>query len=133
MVRNSIGLITGLVVAFIAIFFVQMINYRLFPLPPEIDPADREAMKAYAVSLPSLAFIVVIVAHALGSFAGSWTACKIADHTKNKLALAMGGFLMLLGLYNILSFQHPLWFIIIDLLVFVPFAWMGYLLADRGR
>lgn len=131
MVRNSIGLITGLVVAYIIIFLIQMTNYQLFPFPPGLSSQDSEAMKEYAASLPAMAFIVVIVAHAVGSMAGSWMACKIADHSKNKLAIGIGAFLMLMGLVNILSFSHPVWFIIIDLAIFIPSAWIGYQISEK--
>ncbi len=131
MVRNVLGLLTGLVVGFIVTAGIQSLNYRLAPLPPGIDLNNHEAMKEYIKELPNVSFIVVIISHILGTGAASFMACKIADNKFSMIALVLGAFFLIMGIINLLTISHPVWFSALDCLVYIPAAFLGKKLAGR--
>ena len=131
MARNIIGLITGMVLSILAIFSIQMINYQLFPLPPDLDPNDMTSMVKHAMTLPALAHWIVIISHVVGCVVGGYIISKIADHSLDKLSMGFGFFLMILGFINIIRIPHPLWFNVLDMLVYLPSAYLGYLIAQK--
>lgn len=131
MARNIIAIIIGLFVAFLATYFVYNINSSLFPLPENIDPSDMDAMKAYMASLPIGAFIIVIIAHIAGSFAGALTASKIGHSHHVNLSLFIGVFMLLMGIIRVLVAPHPIWFIVIDIMVYLPSAYLGYIVFKK--
>jgi hypothetical protein len=131
MARNVIALITGMVLSIMAIFSIQMVNYQLFPLPSDLDPNDMASMTKHAATLPALAHWIVIISHIVGCIVGGYIISKIADHSLDKLSLGFGFFLMILGFVNIIRMPHPLWFSILDMLVYLPSAYLGYLIARK--
>ncbi len=126
MARNIIAVITGLFVAFLATYFVYNINSSLFPISEDINPSDMDAMKEYMSSLPIGAFIIVIIAHIIGSFSGALTASKIALNHQKKLALFIGAFMLVMGIIRVILTPHPIWFMIIDIMVYLPSAYWGF-------
>ncbi len=131
MVRNVLGILTGLVVGFIVTAGIQMMNYRLAPLPAGLSPTDVEGMKAYMANLPTVAFVIVLISHIMGTASACFMACKIADNRFTLLALILGGFFLVMGIINLLSIPHPIWFSAVDCLVYIPAALFGKWLATR--
>lgn len=131
MARNVISLMTGIVVSFLVIFSVQMVNYQLFPLPPNVNPQDFEAMTKHAKELPALAHWIVLFSHILGSITGAYVVTKIAESAHVKLAIGLGVFLLIMGVITIFRLPHPMWFTLVDILVYVPSAYLGYLLGRK--
>jgi len=128
MARNIIGIIVGLTAAFFMTWGIQMINYSLFPMPEGLEVTDTEAMKKYVAGLPMTAYIIVLLSHILGAFVGAWVGSVVADSHERKISIGIGSFLLIMGLINLLSIPHPVWFIIVDLLVFIPSALLGHAL-----
>ena len=116
----------GLVIA--ALEFVRL---AVFPVPESVDLGDPASISAYLETAPAGALLAVLLAHALGALAAGATATLILRRNAMWPALAAGDVLLLLALINLLRIEHPLWFVVSDLLVFMPFAWLGYRLAAR--
>ena len=131
MARNAIGVIVGLVVAFLVVAGIQSINYILYPIPDNIDQTDVDAMKTYVSTLPSLAFIVVIISHFLGATVAGFVGSKIADSHQRKISIGLGVFLLSMGMINMFSIPHPVWFVILDFIVYIPGALFGYAIYKR--
>jgi len=131
MARNIIAVIIGIVAAGIATYFVQSVSDRLFPLPPELDITDFEGMKEHVATLPPLAFIIVLLAHFTGALFGALVGAKIASSHQKKIALFIGGFLLGMGIINLLTIPHPIWFMVADMFMYFPGAYLGYRLYLR--
>ena len=131
MVRNVIGGIIGLVVAFLVVLGIQSINFILFPIPPEIDQQDMDQMSEYITQLPATAFVVVLLSHFFGAMAAAWVASMIADSHQKLLSLGLAFFLLVMGLINIIQLPQPTWFIFADLLTYFPGALAGYAIFNR--
>ena len=125
MVRNSIAIIAGLVTSFIVIIFGEGIANGLNPLPVTIDTTNPEAIKMYIANAPAALHIAILTTYALACFTGGTVASVIASNKKITRAMTLGGILMGLGIYNLVSFSHPNWVIISGLFVFLPFAYIG--------
>ena len=133
MVRNVIAVLIGIVVAFLVIMGIQMINFSLYPFPEGLDQNDSEAMKEYAESLPSLAYIIVLLSYFFGTLIASFVAVKIAQTHHKVIALIIGGFLLVMAIINMFRISHPIWFVILCLLIFIPTALLGHKLATRSN
>ncbi len=131
MARNIIAIIVGIAAAGVAVYFVESINYSLFPLPQDLDANNMDEMKAYVEELPVLAFAFVLLAHFFGPLVGGLTSAKIAASHQMKVALFVGSFVLLMGLINLVMIPHPIWFMVLDLFMYLPGAFLGYRLYER--
>ncbi len=133
MARQVIAVIIGLTAAFAINWTIMMTNYNLHPLPPGIDLMDMEAMTEHMKTLPALAFIVVLIGHLLGAFAAGWIASILADRFERKIAIGLGIFFTVMGIFNLVRIPHPTWFMILDILGYVPAALLGYWMYLRTK
>lgn len=111
----------GIFVVFLVVGGLQYASSLLDPLPEGIDPfdpADAEALGEYLSSRPSSAWILPFVSEIVGVFLGALAATSIARHRKPVFA----GVLVLVGLagsiMNWVSFSHPMWFMIGQLIAY---------------
>jgi hypothetical protein len=131
-VKSISAVIAGFVVASIVMLIVESINGHV--LYPDMAKAaegmkDRDALRALFASAPVGALLVVIFGWILGSFAGGWTAARIAPSATIKHGLIVGGLLTLAGIANNLMLPPPLWFWCLSLVVFLPSSYAGARLA----
>lgn len=129
MAKNILAVIIGVIVGGLVIYGIESINMVRFPWPENLSMQDKEAFAEYVVSLPLDALLTVIIAHALGSLVAGFACSKIASNKHIVLGLICGGVFLLGGIMNLVMIPHPLWFMVVDLLVFLPFAWLGAKLA----
>ena len=128
--KNILAVLAGIVVGMIVNMGIVMIGPMLVPLPEGIDPMDPESLKAGMHLLETKHYVTPFIAHALGTLAGAFTASKIAASHGLKLALGIGAFFLLGGIYNVVNLDSPTWFSILDLVVaYIPMAWLGHNLA----
>ncbi len=125
MLRNIISVVVGLIASFLVIEAIEIIGYKLYPPTTSLNFNNPEAFKEYISSAPNSIFLLVILGYALGSLAGGFVASVIASTKKSSKAIAVGGILMGLGLFNLFNIPHPVWVIISALVVFLPFAFIG--------
>jgi hypothetical protein len=111
------------------VFGAEFVNGRIFPPPPGLDFANREAMRAAMAQLPPTALLLVLVGWVLGSVTGGFVAAIFGGPAAKRNALFVGVGLMTGGIFNLLTIPHPLWFAIAALLLFLPSAWLGARLA----
>lgn len=110
--------------------------YLMYPLPSGIDAydtADAEAFGKHLASLPLLAFALVLVAHAGGAFSGAALGRLISGEGFWRESLAIGGVFTAVGLVQSLSMAVPLWFVMLDLPLYLPAAMLGGFAPDAIR
>lgn len=101
--------------------------HQLYPLAPGTDMYDAESLAKAMAQLPSNAFMLLLLNYIVCSFLAGLIATLVAGRTAIRPAIIVGIVLTLAGLYNTISLPHPLWFSILNMLVYLPFAWLGYL------
>lgn len=121
--RAFFALLGGFILGSIANFLITSINMVLYPPPAGVTQHTPEEFGAFIATLPLLAFVIQLLAHAGGAFVGGMV---VGYFTRNKYwVLAIGTVFLAAGAYNLVSLPHPLWFSVLDLLCYVPAAYLG--------
>jgi len=131
MLRNVLAVIGGIIVATLAFMGFERIGHIFFPLPPGLDPADHEAMSAYAQTLPAIALSIVLAGWAIGSFVCGMVIRLISKKSDRTSAYIAGLFLTTAGIVDIFMLPHPVWFIVAGIIVFIPFTLLGHAVIRR--
>ncbi len=129
-VRNILGFILGMFVGSVINSLLISLNGTVIPLPEGIDPQDIESLKANIDRFSVANCMVPILAHAIGALAGAFVASKICLSHQKIFSLVIGGLFMLGGIAMVVMLpQTPMWVIVVDLILYIPAALLGWKLA----
>ena len=78
MKRKIFAVVLGVIAAVVIIIAIEALGHSLFPLPAGMDVTDTDAMKAYIVTLPTAALLIVMAAWIIATLGGGLLACIIA-------------------------------------------------------
>lgn len=123
--KNILAVVLGLIASFIIILLLEGVGHAIYPPPADLDINDIDAIKAFTSTAPSIVFILVIIAYAVGSIIGGLVSAVVAVNNKMSKAITVGGILMGLGAYNLFMIPHPIWTIVISIFVFIPCSYAG--------
>jgi len=123
-VRKFVGILAGIVAAFIAIMAIQMISSILYPMPDGLGLDDKAGLQAHIETLPITAFCLVIASYVLGGLAGGFMATLVSK-VRYFPALIVGGLFTVFAIMNGMAIPQPLWVSVLSVLVFIPCAWLG--------
>jgi len=133
-IKNIMIIIGSIVAGSAAIYLAESLGHRLYPLPEGIDVYDSVAMKEYIFSMPLTAFLILLVGYEIGGFcAGFFAALLSSPQLRTKNALITGILLTIGSAINLILIPHPVWFNVISLLIFIPFALLGAKLSPMLR
>ncbi len=107
------------------VVLVEGISSRVYPPPPGLDMNDAAAMKEFVKGLPTGAFLFVLAAHAAGAFVAGAVCTLVAWQRWPVGSVIVGAVFLVVGITNLLMLPHPTWFIVVDVLVFIPAAFAG--------
>ncbi|MEM9173568.1 MAG: hypothetical protein AAGA84_12785 [Pseudomonadota bacterium] len=129
-VRNILAFVIGAVVGSVVNITLVGLGMAVVPTPEGFDPTTMESYAATAHLLESVNYIPPLIAHAVGCFVGALVAFLIAGSHKHILALAIGAFTLVGGVWAANIIPAPTWFIVTDLvLAYLPMAllavWVG--------
>ncbi|MFO0781191.1 MAG: hypothetical protein U0519_04930 [Candidatus Gracilibacteria bacterium] len=131
MKKKFLAIIAGLCGAFAIMMAFEGTNSLFFPFPAGMDLNDIHAVQTFAKTLPWTAYIMVLLGWAMSSIFAGWISTKIAHEKTMKLAITLGIILTLLGIANSLMLEHPIWFNVIGLPLFIPCSILGHKLATQ--
>ncbi len=126
MLRLVLGVIAGVVAGFAVVMVAELIGHQIFPPPPGLDPSDREAVKALIPTLPIGAFVAVLIAWGLGTFAASAAALLVSRRRRLAGGIA-AAVVAAASAATLVMIPHPAWFVAAAIVVVLGGAW----LADR--
>ena len=129
--KNVLAVVAGIILGSIVNMAIISISGSISPLPEGVDPNDIESIKANIQNYSTGNLLLPIVAHALGTLTGAFVAAKLAATSHKALALAIGAFFLLGGIYMAyLIPEAPMWMKATDILqAYIPMAWLGWSLA----
>ena len=79
-------------------------------------------------------FLFPFLAHAIGTLSGAFIAAKFSASYHMVLAICIGIFFLLGGIYMVFIMPAPVWFIVADLsLAYIPMGWFGWKLSGQKK
>lgn len=131
-VKNILAVIVGIVIGGMVNMGLIMISGSIIPPPDGVDPSNMESLKANIHLFEAKHFIFPFLAHALGTLVGAFLAAKMAATNHLKLALTIGFWFLLGGIYMSTVVPAPTWFNALDIIVaYIPMAFLGYKIAKK--
>lgn len=133
MLKKILAVVGGIVTANVIIIFNEIINHRLYPLPPGVSyETNKEAFFKYIETVPVEAKLMIIFGYAVAAFAGGFVATKIKNDGNRYYALIVGGFLLAATILNfmMMPIHTPIWIWVLG--IAAPFlAIVGFKLASN--
>lgn len=126
MVRKILAFVAGIVVFGALTAAIQIVNMLIFGMPDQKAMSDPEAMKAYIASLPTGAFIGLLLSYAAGSYVAGFIMRKISKWDSLILAALLGLMGTVAWIVNLGQYPHPLWVAALGFLCFIPFTLLGH-------
>ena len=129
--RTILGILAGMVTAWLLIMVCQFASGRLYPPPPGMDLTQPDQLAAFIAQAPVAAMVLVVVSWVLGAFIGGWVAAKVAREHPLFAALMIGVLVLAGVVANNTMIPHPLWMTVLGVLLPLPAAWLGARMARR--
>jgi hypothetical protein len=130
---RSIGVV--ILSVFVGVFLIMgihLLGQKIYPPPEGFDPQNREMMRDLLTSATTGMFLFILTSHAIGTLAGGFLAAWLAGRRPIVHALVAGVFFLAAGILNLVWLPfHPLWFNIVDPVLYLPVACIGACLAPR--
>ena len=131
-VRNILGLVAGLIIGSLVNMGLILLENVVIPPPAGVDPSTVESFARTAHLLQPWHYIGPFFAHAAGTLVGAFAAAMIAATNKKVMALLVGVFFLVGGVYACYLIPAPTWFVVLDIVVaYLPMAWLGWKLGKR--
>ena len=129
--KYVLPVVVGAMSGMILITLGEMAIHNVYPLPPGTDLYDADSLAKAMKQMPQSALLFLLVNYVISSFLAGIIATLISGRITFRPAMVVGIVLTLAGLYNVVVLPHPLWFSIINLLVYFPFVYFGYLVVRK--
>lgn len=129
--RTAVGVVAGIVTAWLVIVLSQLLSAALYPPPPGTDLTDPAVLADFINAAPVTAMACVIAGYALAALLGGWVAARIARAHPRIAAMIVGAMVLLGVLLNYTMIPHPAWMWVTGVLLPLPMAWSGARLAGR--
>lgn len=123
--KRILPVIAGLFVGWVAIFVLESINHIFYPPPTDIDFTDKEALTAFMQTLPTLAFVLLLLSWTIGTFIGGMVGAAVNKSAWKNTSIIIGVIMALGSIINMTLIPHPTWLIIIASVAYVPCAYLG--------
>lgn len=124
--KTVLAIFAGLFTGFILILIVEEWSHRLYPLPAGTDMENISVMREIIQNMPIGAFMMIMLAYALGSFGAGLVTSLLSKEAPLKRSLIVGSILLIGGISNLVLIPHPWWFAICSSLVYLPMAYAGH-------
>ena len=129
MVRTMMGLVAGTILAGLALYAGHHAYTQLHPLPPGLDRNDVDAYAEFAIAAPGRVIACILAAWALAGLLGGWIAALVAGPHRRGAGLAVGALLTAGTIVYATWMPNQAWVPILAMLLPIPFALSGSLLA----
>ena len=120
MLRTILGFIVGLLVAMGLIAAIELSGFAILGKPAELDSPDPKIVQAAVAKLPTLAFVMLVLAYTIGSFGGAFTSAMICRQARLVVPILIGSIVWASTLYWLLKISSP-WLVWLSL-VTIPVA-----------
>jgi hypothetical protein len=130
--RSVIAVVLALIVALALIIGIEVMSSILHPLPPGLDPADLEVLKGHVVRYPPWGLLLVGLGWGLTTLLSAWLATRLGSGRHPAHGILVGSILLSAAIANMLMLPYPMWFWILNLVVFPASFCLGARLGRAG-
>jgi len=128
--RRILGTIAGILLGLTTVAIFEWAGSKLFPLPAGVTPENKVAFAQALATMPAGAFFMVLAGWFFGTLLATLVARRIAH--SSAAALIAAAVLLAGGVVTMLSFPHPLWFVVTAAAVYAVATWGGWRLGERA-
>lgn len=107
MLRTVLGILAGVVLAFVVMMAMEMVSYAAFPPPAGLDPSDPEDVRQIVASASLAAMAWVVFGWFVSAVAGGWLARRLSR--RDWAGWVIAGLIAVGGIANVFMIPHPLW------------------------
>ena len=120
-VLKNIGIIVvGIIIGMIINMGIIILGATIVPITENFEPMN-------AMNWDLKYFIFPFLAHALGTFSGSFAASRLSKNHHIIIPLIVGLYFLSGGIYMVTILPAPTWFICLDLIIsYIPMAILGW-------
>ena len=134
LLKNILAFIVGIVAGSVVNMTIVSIGPTLIPPPNGVDMTDMDKLAENILKLKPANFLAPLLAHALGTLFGAFTAAKLARSYKLSLSLGVAAFFLMGGIAAILMIGGPFWFKMLDILgAYLPMGYLGGILGGARK
>ncbi len=127
--RIVMGVVAGVVVAFLCVFAVEYVGHGLYPPPPGLDASNPADQARLMDAMPAAAKAMVLLAWFVGALAGAWTANRIAGRSLAGWIVAL--LVIAAGIATMVMIPHPAWMWAGGILLPLIAGWIADRLSAR--
>jgi hypothetical protein len=122
-----LGVVAGIVVAFLCVAGIETIGHLAYPPPPGTNLTDPAQVARIMDNVPAAALAFVAAAWFVGALAGSWTANVVARR-------ALAGWIVIVlviagGVATMMMIPHPAWMWAMGIALPLIAGWLAQKLA----
>lgn len=129
--RYVLPVVVGAMSGMILIILGENALHNLYPLLPGTDKYDPASLAMALKLMPVRFFQLLLANYIISSFLAGVISTLVARRNTMRPAIVVGIVLTLAGIYNVIYLPQPLWFSVINLVVYLPFTFAGYLAVRK--
>jgi hypothetical protein len=129
--KYVLPVVVGAMSGMILITLGEIGLHMMYPMPAGTDLYDADSVAKYIAKLPTSAFMLELLVYAISSFFAGLISSLLSKRESTRPPLVVGIVLTLAGLYNVINLPQPLWFSVANLIVYLPFTYLGYLAVRK--
>jgi hypothetical protein len=133
LVRIFFATLAGVFVGSLFIYAVQAFAQIFLPPGLGFDSGFPGFFQRITFQEQLRVLLPIILSYAVGALAGGLFAGIVSKEGNRSAPLLTDSVLLVAGLIALINSDYPTWFWISSLMVYLPFAWFGSLLADKVK
>jgi hypothetical protein len=129
MLRTIGAIIAGIITFFVVVTMLNIVSSLSYPLPEGLDPFDpthADALATHMASQPLGAWLFPFFGEMFGAFAGCLVAANIERRHALWIIIGITGLAIAGSVTNWMSFSHPAWFMIGQLIGYPALGWLAW-------
>lgn len=131
LVRNILAFVGAIIFGGVINGLLIALGPHLVPPPPGVDVSNADSLAKGIHLFQPRHFVMPLLAHAAGTFAGALAAYLTTTTHKRRWALAVGVVFLCGGIAASFLIPAPRWFVAIDLVAaYLPMAWLAVRFAS---
>ncbi len=131
-IRSVASVILSLLVAMVLVIAVEGFSAVVHPFPPGFNGTPDE-MYEHVARYPDWVLAVGVVAWGATTFASTWLATRLGAARHPAHGIVVGVLLLLAVVFNMYLLPYPLWFEVLNLVVFPIGIYCGVRLGRGER